>query len=75
MDKLTLHAKIEFGLAALLLLGSCDGLPHRFTNADYDRLQYTYDLADAARANSANALSLCSDLDSRVSDIETRLNM
>lgn len=34
-----------------------------------------YSLADVVNANPANALSLCDDLDSRVSDIEWRLNM
>ena len=65
MGKLTLHAKIELGLAMALLLGSCDSEPSY--SADE-----AYDLADVGRANSVNALDEISGLEDRVAKLEER---
>lgn len=59
--RLTLHAKIEFAIVAALLLGSC--------KAEWE------DRLDVADVNARNALSHAADLESRVSEIEDRLNM
>ena len=67
MGKLTLHAKIELGLVAALLLGSCDGAGHTIAE--------TYDLADVARANSSNALYEIELLKGRVSALEAQSGM
>ena len=70
MFKLNLNARIEIALVAVLLLGSCkDSAGNIHTVAE------AYDLADVARANSANALDQAQMLESRVSDIESRLRM
>jgi hypothetical protein len=59
----------EVIIAAAFLLGSCasDGKMHS--------LAETYDLADTANANARNALAKCDELQSRLSDVESRLNM
>ncbi|TSB03960.1 hypothetical protein [Sphingorhabdus contaminans] len=59
--RLTLHAKIELAIVAALLLGSCE--------AEWE------DRLDVADVNARNALAQAADLESRVSDIEDRLNM
>lgn len=64
--KFNAHARIEIAVAGALLLSSCDSLPHRFTNTDYDRL-------DAADVNARNAINRVAALESRVSDLESRL--
>jgi hypothetical protein len=70
MRKLTLHVRIEIGLAVALLLSSCsDG------GGDTHSVAEAYDLADVARANSVNALYTVQQLEERVSEIEARLNM
>lgn len=67
---------VGIALASVVLLGSCgDNAYHRFTKGDFDRLQEAHDLADVANANAGYALRLCDDLDSRVSNIESRLSM
>jgi hypothetical protein len=67
MGKLSIHARVEIGLALLVLLGSCgDNAYHRFTQGDYDRL-------DAADVNARNAIARVDELESRVSDLEQRL--
>lgn len=58
------RTRCEMLLAMALGLGSCG------ISADD-----AYSLADVANANAANALSICDDLDSRVTDIEVRLDM
>lgn len=59
----------EILILSALLLGSCgDSAPRRFTKGDYNRL-------DVADVNGRNALSRVSDLESRVSEIESKLNM
>ncbi len=68
--KLTLHARTEIGLVAALLLGSCSG-----SAFDRHTVAEAYDLADVARANSVNALMAAQELEERVSDIESRLQM
>lgn len=74
--RLSLHARFEIVIAALLLLGSCgDSAYHRFTEGDYNHLQEAYDVADQANADAGDALDKCNDLETRVSDIETKLNM
>lgn len=68
--RLTLHARIEIAIVAALLLGSCkDSAGNIHTVAE------AYDLADVARANSANALNRTEELESRIEGIEQRLNM
>ena len=59
--RLTIHARIELTIVAALLLGSC-------TPEWEDRL-------DVADVNARNALAQAADLESRVSEIESRLNM
>ena len=67
---LTLHARLEIALVAALLLGSCkDSAGNIHTVAE------AYDLADVARANSANALYAAQELEERVSEIEARLGI
>lgn len=68
--RITLHARIEIAIVAALLLGSCkDSAGNIHTVAE------AYDLADVARANSANALNSVADLESRVEVLEARLRM
>lgn len=66
--KLNLHARIEIAVLAALLLSSCNAVPEH-------TIDETYDLADVARANSVNALYAAQQLEERVSEIESRLNM
>lgn len=66
--KLNAHARIEIAIATVLLLGSCDAMPHKFTNADFDRL-------DVADVNARNAINRVDALESRVSEIEQQLKM
>lgn len=62
------HARIEIALATLLLLGSCgDSAPRRFTEGDYDRL-------DAADVNARNAIYRVNVLESRIEELEQRLD-
>lgn len=70
MGKLTLHARIEIGLVAALLLGSCSG-----SALDTHTIAETYDLADVARVNSINALYQVDELESRVEELEARLGV
>ena len=60
--RLNLHARIEIGLVAVLLLGSCD------RPAWEDKL-------DVADVNARNAIYRVNDLESRVEAVEMRLNM
>lgn len=60
--RLTLHARIEIAVVAALLLGSC-GKP------EWD------DRLDVADVNARNAIYRVNELESRVDDIESRLNM
>lgn len=59
--KLNLHARVEIAIVTTLLLASCKG------NID-DRI-------DVADVNARNALYKIEQLESRVSEIEGRLNM
>lgn len=55
-------------IIAGLLLGSCgQNASRRFTEGDYDRL-------DVADANSRNAIYRVNELESRVEELERRLN-
>lgn len=59
--KLTLHARIEIGIVAVLLLASCKpSVDERIEVAD---------------VNARNAIYKVNELESRVSEIESRLNM
>lgn len=62
MGKLTLHARIEIGLVAVLLLGSCD------------RPQWE-DTLDVADVNARNAIARVEGLASRVSELERELEV
>ena len=64
--RLTFHARIEIGLSALLLLGSCD-MPQTYRSSDVDKL-------DVADVNARNAISRVNALESRVEEIESRLD-
>lgn len=64
--KLNMHARIEIAAILLIALTSC---------GDQHTMAETYDVADVARVNSANALYQINKLESRVSEIEARLNM
>jgi hypothetical protein len=67
--RLNLHARIEVGLVVVLLLGSCgENASRRFTEGDFDRL-------DVADTNGRNAIYRVNELESRVEEIEQRLNM
>ena len=61
MLKLNAHARIEIALATALLLGSCK-----------PAWEEKLDIADV---NARNAINRVNSLESRVSDIESRLNM
>lgn len=61
MLKLNAHARIEIALVAVLLLGSCK-----------PAWEEKLDIADV---NARNAINRVNSLESRVSDIESRLNM
>ena len=64
--RLTIHARIEIAIAAVLLLGSCgDSAPRGFTEGDYDRL-------DVADVNARNAIYRVNELESRVEALEQR---
>jgi hypothetical protein len=60
--RLNLHARIEIAVVAVLLLGSCD-------QTDWE------DRLSVADANGRNAIYKVNELESRVEDIEDRLNM
>lgn len=60
--KLNLHARIEIGLVATLLLGSCN------KPAWEDKL-------DVADVNARNAIYRVNELEARVDEIEMRLTM
>ena len=62
MPRLTFHARAEIALAATLLLGSC-GRPEWVGKQN------------VADVNARNAIHRVSELESRVEEIESRLNM
>jgi len=65
--RLTIHARIEIAVAAILLLGSCgENAYRRYTEGDHDRL-------DVADTNARNAIYRVNALESRVSDLESKL--
>lgn len=70
MMKLPKRLPYEFALLAAFALSSCDGpdASARFTNNDRDRI-------DVADVNARNSLDRISSLDSRISEIESKLNM
>lgn len=65
MLQLSKRVRFELLIAGAILLGSCD---------DHSSAE-TYDLADVANVNARNALARCDELESRINDIETKLNM
>lgn len=65
MMQLSKRIRFEMLIVGCLMLGSCN----------YHSPAETYDLAQVANANAANALNKCSDLEDRLSDVESRLNM
>lgn len=65
--KLPKRLPYELVIIAGLLLGSCgQNATRRFTEGDYDRL-------DVADANSRNAIARIAELESRVEELERRL--
>ena len=68
MGKLTLHARIEIGLVAALLLGSCSEADRFITHDE------AVDIADDS-IDASGVTGRVDDLESRVIDIEYRLGM
>lgn len=67
--RLNLHARIEIAILTVLLLGSCgQNASRRFTEGDYNRI-------DVADVNARNAIARVNELESRVEEIERRLDM
>lgn len=66
MPKWSTRARCEIAVITVLLLGSCSG-SQRLNAGD------AYDLAAAARVNSANALAAVEDLESRVAELESQV--
>ena len=66
--KLTKHARAELLILAGLALGSCDQMPHGFSNADYDRLE-------RADINARNAIARQPEIIDRLDRIEQKLGM
>jgi hypothetical protein len=67
MPKFSLHAKTEIGLILMLLLGSC-GNGNQFNDQERD------EIADIAFDAAVDAIA-DSNIESRISEIESRLNM
>ncbi|MFN5824987.1 MAG: hypothetical protein ACK44T_13305 [Sphingomonadales bacterium] len=65
---LTKHAKVEISVAMLFLLASCNSNPNKFSDNERD------EIADIAYDAAVDALGE-SNLESRISEIESRLNM
>jgi hypothetical protein len=77
MPKLPKRLPYEFALLAALALSSCDGPQGtaRFTNADRDRIgMLEADMRRVAIASSA-AIDRVERIESRLDDIESKLNM
>ncbi len=68
MPKLSKHLKTELLVLAAFAVGSCSG-------NDFHSPAEIYDLADVANANARNALYQCNEMESRIEEIESRLNM
>jgi hypothetical protein len=67
--KLSRHARIELLICTAIVLGSCGSNARRtFTAGDYDRLE-------VADVNARNAIARVDALESRISEIESKLNM
>lgn len=64
--KLPKRLPYEVLIAASVMLGSCDQMPHSFTNADHERLE----IADV---NGRNAIYKAGELGSHIDDLEERL--
>lgn len=66
--KLSRHARTELLILTALALGSCgSNAPRTFTAGDYDRL-------DVADVNARNAIARVDALESRVNDLESKLD-
>lgn len=63
--KISTRVRFELLIVGALAVGSCD----------YHSPEETYDLADVANANARNALARCDQMESRIEEIESRLNM
>ena len=72
--RLNLHARIEIAIIAMLLLGSCGSESYRseFSDAEMDEIS---DIAGDACADAIADDETIADLQSRVSDIESRLSI
>jgi hypothetical protein len=66
MLKLNLHARIEIAVVAALLLGSCDG--PGLSDKQRDEVE---DIADAVAGDNDKI----NELESRISEVESRLNI
>jgi len=76
MGKATLHAKIEIGLATVLLLGSCSNSPYDFDYqfGDEERDEIA-DLAADVAYDVVLEHEKVQELESRLADVESRLRM
>ena len=67
--KLSRHTRTELLILTALALGSCgSSAPRTFTAGDYDRL-------NVSDVNARNAIARMDALESRVDEIESRLDM
>lgn len=66
--RLTKHAKVEISAAMLFLLASCNSDGNKFSDTERD------EIADLAYDAAVDAVG-DSNLESRISEIESRLNM
>ena len=70
--RLTIHARIEIGAVLLLLLASCSSSGNQFSDKERDEIG---DLAGDVAFNTVLEHETITDLEGRVSEIESRLNM
>lgn len=70
--RLTIHAKIEVSAVMLLLLASCNSSGNQFSDKERDEIE---DLAGDIAYDTVLEHEKVTNLESRVSEIESRLNM
>lgn len=74
--KITNHARVEIMLGLVLTLGSCgDSAPRTFTAGDKEALELSGINARRAAAASSAMVDRVERLESRVDDLESKLNM
>jgi hypothetical protein len=75
MPKLPICLRYELLIPASLILGSCDNMPATFTRADKAGLDAAYDQAMEGPRASSEMVDRVERLESRVADLESKLNM